>query len=200
MMLIYTLLIGASQFMFFVSCPCIYNSLPFHFRFEVPLRPELWSSYAMGGSPRLHLHQQPNPTVRRRRQVSDEPNNARGRKKSVRRKRNDSEDPSGVFMADAGARGRKTSRSSHCNSRGKNLASDKSRRLTDYFHAQGNREVMKLVTNCINRITNSYVIHNAYSHIRLLSFFMLHSILCIGQYNPSHCLCLSSHTPIYRSL
>ena len=100
-MLIYTLLIGASQFMFFVSCPCIYNSLPFHFRFEVPLRPELWSSYAMGGSPRLHLHQQPNPTVRRRRQVSDEPNNARGRKKSVRRKRNDSEDPSGVFMADA---------------------------------------------------------------------------------------------------
>ena len=148
----------------------------------------------------LHLHQQPNPPVRRRRQVSDEPNNARGRKKSVRRKRNDSEDPSGVFMADAGARGRKTSRSSHHNSRGKNLASDKSRRLTDYFHAQGNREVMKLVTNCINRITNSYAIHNAYSHIRLLSFFMLHSILCIGQYNPSHCLCLSSHTPIYRSL
>ena len=84
MMLIYTLLIGASQFMFFVSCPCIYNSLPFHFRFEVPLRPELWSSYAMGGSPRLHLHQQPNPTVCRRRQVSDEPSNARGRKKSAR--------------------------------------------------------------------------------------------------------------------
>jgi len=44
MTLIYILLIGATQFMFFVSCPCIYNNLPFHFRFEVPLRPELWSS------------------------------------------------------------------------------------------------------------------------------------------------------------
>ena len=96
----------------------------------------------MGGGPLLPLHQQPNPPARRRRKVSDEPNNARGRKKSVRRKRNDSEDPSGVFMVDAGARGRKTSRSSHRNPRGKNVASDKSRRLTDYFPVQGNMEVM----------------------------------------------------------
>ena len=38
--------------------------------------------------------------------------------------------------------GGRLARSSHRNPRGKNVASDKSRRLTDYFPVQGNTEVM----------------------------------------------------------
>ncbi|CAL4984744.1 unnamed protein product [Urochloa decumbens] len=83
-------------------------------RFEVPLRPDLRSTYPVGGGPGSSFQQQPNPNVC---QTS-----------YVRRARNASDDRTGV-----GVRRRKKQRSSHHSSKENNSAPDNSRRLTDYF-------------------------------------------------------------------
>ncbi|CAL5000491.1 unnamed protein product [Urochloa decumbens] len=90
-------------------------------RFEVPLRPDLRSTYPVGGGPGSSFQQQPNPNVC---QTS-----------YVRRARNASDDRTGV-----GVRRRKKQRSSHHSSKENNSAPDNSRRLTDYFLAQDDAE------------------------------------------------------------
>ena len=114
-----------------------------HFRFEVLLRPELRSSYPVGGGPGSSFQQLPNRNVPQQSYVPDDPgadfiadDHDPGCNKSVRRMRNASDDRTGVVD-----RRRKKFRSSHRSSKEKNSAADNSRRLTDYFRAQDGTEV-----------------------------------------------------------
>ncbi|XP_022684900.1 uncharacterized protein LOC101760256 [Setaria italica] len=111
-------------------------------RFEVLLRPELRSSYPVGGGPGSSFQQLPNRNVPQQSYVPDDPgadfiavDHAPGRNKSVRRMRNAADDRTGVVD-----RRRKKFRSSHRSSKEKNSAADNSRRLTDYFLAQDGTE------------------------------------------------------------
>ncbi|OEL32425.1 hypothetical protein BAE44_0006556, partial [Dichanthelium oligosanthes] len=103
--------------------------------FEIPLRPKLWFSYSVSRGPVSPRQQQPNPHGRRKSNVSGDflvDDHASGRKKSVRRQKNVADDPAGDFMDDDSVRGKK-SRSAQPFSKQKNGAADMSRRLTDYF-------------------------------------------------------------------
>nr|TKW02610.1 hypothetical protein SEVIR_8G251600v2 [Setaria viridis] len=111
-------------------------------RFEVLLRPELRSSYPVGGGPGSSFQQLPNRNVPQQSYVPDDPgadfiadDHDPGCNKSVHRMRNASDDRTGVVD-----RRRKKFRFSHRSSKEKNSAADNSRRLTDYFLAQDGTE------------------------------------------------------------
>jgi hypothetical protein len=106
---------------------------PFLGRFEVPLRPELWSDFAAGVGPASDLLQRDDRPARQHSHLT-----GRGRAKSVRRRRSSSTDPSGVA---GGSHVRKTRRTTSHLSRRMECPPDQSTRMTDYYHAQGEREV-----------------------------------------------------------
>ncbi|CAL4892648.1 unnamed protein product [Urochloa decumbens] len=116
-------------------------------RFEVPLRPELWSSFAGSGGPVSPPQLHPTPPVGPRSNASadstgdftDVPD--KGRKKPVRRKRNVSDIHNKDYMHAGGSRRMKKQQPSHRPSNQKNVAADRSRRLTDYFHSSEGLEV-----------------------------------------------------------
>ncbi|CAL4996256.1 unnamed protein product [Urochloa decumbens] len=117
-------------------------------RFEVPLRPELWSSYAGSGGPVSPPQLHPTPSVGPRSNASadstgdftDVPD--KGRKKPVRRKRNVSDIHNKDSMHAGGSRRMKKQQPSHRPSKQKNVAADRSRRLTDYFHSSEGLEIL----------------------------------------------------------
>ena len=107
----------------------------FHFRFEVPLRPYMWSSHAVAGVSGSSVQMPPGP--------------------SVLRKSNVSHDPTGHLMEDCHARDRKKAarpavdgvhrkklRSNPRYSKENNKAPDNSRQLTDYFSTREGAEVL----------------------------------------------------------
>ncbi|CAN6209191.1 unnamed protein product [Urochloa humidicola] len=112
-------------------------------RFEVPLRPELWSSYAMSGGPVSPPQLHPTPHVSRRSNASGDSTGDfmevpdKRRKKPARRKRNVSD----IHNKDSMHAGcsRRTKKQQPSNQ--KNVAPDRSRRLTDYFHSREGFEV-----------------------------------------------------------
>jgi hypothetical protein len=102
-------------------------------RFEVPLRPELWSEFAAGAVSSSDL-QQHNPRPARQQSHLT----GRGRVKSIRRRRSSSNAPSGVAGASNVRKTRRTT--SHLSGR-VDCPPDQSTRMTDYYPAQGEREV-----------------------------------------------------------
>jgi hypothetical protein len=106
---------------------------PFLARFEVPLRPELWSDFAAGAVSASDLQQRDDRPARQHSYHA-----GRGRAKSVRRRRSSSNDPSGVV---GGSHVTKTRRTTSRLSGRMECPPDQSTRMTDYYHAQGEREV-----------------------------------------------------------
>jgi hypothetical protein len=105
-------------------------------RFEVPLRPELWSDFASGAVPASDLQQRDDRPARQHSPIT-----GRGRTKSVRRRRNSSNDPSGVA---GGSHVRKTRRTTPRASGRLECPAEQSTRMTDYYDAQGEREVLPI--------------------------------------------------------
>jgi hypothetical protein len=106
---------------------------PFLWRFEVPLRPELWSEFAAGAVPSSDLQQHNNRPARQHSHLT-----GRGRAKPIRRRRSSSNDPSGVA---GGSHVRKTRHTTSRLSGRTDCPPDQSTRMTDYYPAQGEREV-----------------------------------------------------------
>jgi hypothetical protein len=125
-----------SMYIFFPRCmlTCFYL-VHYHLlrRFEVPLRPELWSDFAAGAVPASDLQQRDDRPARQ-----PSPLTARGRTKSFRRRRNSSNDASG---AAGGSHVRKTRRTMPRLSGRVECPAEQSTRMTDYYDAQGEREV-----------------------------------------------------------
>lgn len=138
---------------------CIYFYC-FNFRFEIPIRPGMRSSYVAAGGPPSSSKRPSDPSVVRKRNASYDPTGhimeegcGRGRKKVASRKTNESVHPTvdGVL--------RKKKRSFHRYSKDNN-ASGNSRQLTDYFGTSEGTEVLmhqSIEFSCYKYTHNIYV-------------------------------------------
>jgi hypothetical protein len=129
----YVLLSMSILFPFFMISLFKNFDSPFLWRFEVPLRPELWSEFAAGAVSSSDL-QQHNPRPPRQQSHPT----GRGRAKSIRRRRSSPNAPSGVAGS---SHVRKTRRTTSRLSGRMDSPLDQSTRMTDYYPAQGEREV-----------------------------------------------------------
>jgi hypothetical protein len=110
-----------SRFFIIVQSPFLWRS------------PELWSEFAAGAVPASDLRQRNNCPARQHCNLT-----GRGRTKSVRRRRSSSNDPSGFA---GGSHVRKRRRTTSRLSGRMDCPPDQSTRMTDYYPAQGEREV-----------------------------------------------------------
>jgi hypothetical protein len=133
-------------------------------RFEVPLRPELWSDFAAGAVPPSDSQQRDDRPARQH-----SPLTGRGRTKSVRRRRNSSNDPSGVA---GGSHVRKTRRTTPRLSGRMECPAEQSTRMTDYYDAQGEREVRPIQFFYFSGTDVNSNIVWPHSALLLLSFFV----------------------------
>jgi hypothetical protein len=126
----------ASRFAFHIASSWFFiiGQSPFLWRFEVPLRPELWSEFAAGAVHASDLQQRNTPPSCQHRNPT-----ARGSTKSVRRRGNTTNDPSGGA---GGSHVRKRRRTASRLSGRMDCPPDQSTRLTDFYPAQGEREVL----------------------------------------------------------
>jgi hypothetical protein len=133
-------------------------------RFEVPLRPVLWSDFAAGAVPASDLQQRDDRPARQHSHLT-----GRGRTKSVRRRRNSSNDRSGVA---GGSHVRKTRRTTPRLSGRMECPADQSTRMTDYYDAQGEREVRPIQFFCFSGTDVNSNIVWPHSALLPLSFFL----------------------------